>query len=98
MACNALAVDKVAGGKKLLVRIVAGDAAQTSIPAIKALAVGQTVRLKAHIQRPAHRHAHHGFPGAVALPAKLRNFIGAALLKAFGQEVCLSFQRGRLMK
>ena len=59
-------------GNQLAVRIVTSGATDARIGSVKALAVGQPVRLKAHIHLAPPMTSDHRFPGAVALPAEIR--------------------------
>jgi len=56
---------------KILVRVMAGNAANAGIGTVEALAVGQAIWLKPHIHWTPPIAAHNRFPGAMALSAKV---------------------------
>lgn len=58
---------------QILVRVMTGDAADARIGAVEALAVGQTVRLKADVDWTPPIASHNRFPRAMATPAEVRD-------------------------
>ncbi len=74
---------------QLLVRIVAGDAADPGVGAVEAFAIGETVGLEANIGLAMPVAAHHCLPTAMALSAEIRQVFGgqAAELLRHGAHV-----------
>ena len=72
MTCQALHVVGVVLSDKILMRVMAGYAANAGISPVKALAVGQSIRLEAHIDFTSPAASHNRFPGSVTLAAKVR--------------------------
>lgn len=64
---------------KILVRIVAGNAAHPWIGPVEALAVGKPVWLKAHVYRSPPVTSHNRFPCAMALAAEVRDIFRSEL-------------------
>lgn len=79
MTCQAIAIVGRILADDVLVRIVASDATDARIGAVEALAVGQTIRLKANRQFAAPVIPHHRFPGAVTLAAEIRDLFRRSL-------------------
>ena len=81
MTGQTLRVVKAVGRYKVLVRIMAGNAADTGIGTIKALAVGQAEGLKANVHLASPAASHHRLPGAVTLPAEIREVFTGELFQ-----------------
>lgn len=66
---------------QILVWIMASGAADAGISSVEALAVGQTVGLETNVGYASDAISDHCFPGAVALPAKIGDFLGRELIQ-----------------
>jgi hypothetical protein len=73
-------------------RIVASETTDSRISSVEALAVGQPVRLEAHVDYPPSVASHHRFPAAMTLAAEARYIFGRHLAELRRSGVVLPLQ------
>src|SRR5450755_2224451 len=77
-------------------RVMTGYAANAGVCPVEALAVGQSIRLKAHIDFTSPSASHNRFPGSVTLAAKVRGIFSREFSQIWGSGVvCFPLERSR---
>lgn len=77
---------------EILMRVVAGETADSRIGAVEALAVGQPVRLEAHVDHTPSVASHHRLPAAMTLTAEARYIFGRHLAELWRSGIELPLQ------
>lgn len=90
MTGQAIAIVGCGSADDLNVGIVAPGATHAAIAPVVAGAVRQAVGLKAHVDLAPNAVAHHLIPGAMALPAKIRCFLGGDAAELHGHGSCFA--------
>src|SRR5277367_6385652 len=79
-------------------RIVAGDAADSGIGAVEALAIGQPIRLEAHVGLASPVAAYDRLPGAMAFSAEIRQVLGREASQLRRHCTQIAFEHAGIMR